>query len=143
MKVGYTGWMSSKYAMYGMDCQDWKEQAMWRTTTEKRSGLFQQLIRHMPYTFCNRIFGSDCSFSVKMPDCDISMTIIDGYSLFDWATILQNASAIHTVNTSIIYLLEMLDLKAPEVHLYQRSIPGQTFAGIDYLLTKHKYIFHG
>lgn len=63
-------------------------------------------------------------------------------SLFDWATVIQKAAAIHTVNTSIIYLLEMLELEAPEVHLYQRTIKGQTFDNIKYILKRHKYVFH-
>ncbi len=145
LKVPYNDTMRAKYDLYGMDWRDWRECAMWNP-----SAMMYQLYRDVfpvdtnDYTIVNRTFGSDSKLQVNipMPDNGIELTNRKHYSLFDWAWLLKQASAIHTVNTSIIYLLEMLDLQAPEIHLYQRSIPGQTFDNISYLLEKHKYVLH-
>lgn len=145
LKWDYNRCMSAKYALYGMDFDMWREEAVWVRDETWEGLLYKQAMdgKERQYTFGNGMFGSDNKLTVPIPLCDVSMGIISRYSLFDWAAIIENATEIHTVNTSIIYILECLDIKAPEVHLYQRSIKGQTFDNIKYLLKRHKYIFHG
>ena len=69
------------------------------------------------------------------------MKPIDGYTLLDWAGIIENASAIHTVNTSIMYLLETLELSTDNIHVYSRNENGKDFIKVDYLF-KMKYAKH-
>lgn len=144
---GYRDWMRAKYELYGLDWQIWREDAMWVRGNPENT-LHAYKIREFnvgsSYVLMNRTFGSKGTLKIQMPKMKNCIEIKQSniYSLFDWAAIIQNAAAIHTVNTSIIYLLELLDLKAPEIHLYQRSMPGQTFEGIDYILQRHKYVFH-
>lgn len=148
LKVPYNDCMKAKYQLYGMDFEDWRECAMWERHYGSENLLYDEMTLHVlasgggPYSFGNNLFGSDCNLSVKIPKCDVNLEVSPMKSLFDWASIIQDASEIHTVNTSIIYLLEMLELRAKEVHLYQRSVNGQTFETIDYILKRHKYIFH-
>jgi len=143
MKVGYEQWMRSKYDMYGMDYKDWKEHAMWVRDEVKENELIR-LVGNSD-TFVNDMFGSDCKLKSNVPTFPnaTKMRVIDGYSLFDWAVVMQKAKHIHTVNTSIIYLLDQLELNATDVHLYQRAIKSQTHKGVDYLINKHNYIYHG
>jgi len=143
MKVGYEQWMRSKYDMYGMDYRDWKEHAMWVRDEVKENELIR-LVGNSD-TFVNDMFGSDCKLKSNVPHIPnaIKMKVIDGYSLFDWAGVMQSVKHIHTVNTSIIYLLDQLKLNATNVHLYQRAIKSQTHKGVDYLINKHNYIYHG
>lgn len=143
MRVHYDDCMKSKYMMYGLDFNMWVKDAMWHRDTQREESLMQLLVKKEEYTFSNATFGSDCKMQVPVPNCDVKMQILDGFSMFDWCKIIENASEIHTVSTSIIYLLEMLELKAKEVHLYQRPIPGQTFSNVSYILQRHKYILHG
>jgi hypothetical protein len=142
MKVGYEQWMRSKYDMYGMDYREWKKHAMWVRDEAKESEL-SKLVGN-GNALVNDTFGSDCKLKSNVPHIPnaIKMRAIDGYSLFDWAGIIQKATQIHTVNTSIIYLLEQLELNATDVHLYQRAIKSQTHKGVDYLINKHNYIYH-
>src|SRR6187399_1198202 len=139
----YATCMRAKYDLYGLDYKTWRDEAMWRTTTEKRSGLFQRKAGGFGgvYSFGNTVFGSECKLRVQIPECDVNMSVVEGYSLFDWATIIQKATEIHTVNTSILFLIDMLELKASEVHVYQRG-NGQGTDGVSYLFTKHKYVYH-
>jgi len=143
MKVGYEQWMRSKYDMYGMDYRDWKEHAMWVRDEAKENEL-SKLVGNSD-TFVNDMFGSDCKLKSNVPTFPnaTKMRVIDGYSLFDWAGVMQKAKHIHSVNTSIIYLLDQLELNATDVHLYQRAIKSQTHKGVDYLINKHNYIYHG
>jgi len=143
MKVGYEQWMRSKYDMYGMDYRDWKELAWWVRDEAKESKL-SKLVGN-GNTLVNDTFGSDCKLKSNVPTFPnaTKMKVIDGYSLFDWAGVMQSAKHIHSVNTSIIYLLDQLELNATSVNLYQRAIKSQTHKGVDYLINKHNYIYHG
>ncbi len=147
LKVPYDECMAAKFKMYGIDYNTWIEDAMWERDYKKEEELQNMFPPYYKYRLINDIFGSESKHSVSISDNlemgNIRMNTVPGFSLFDWAKIIENANEIHVVNSSIIYLLEQLELKAPEVHLYQRSIPGQTFSNISYLLKKHKYIFHG
>jgi len=148
LKVPYNDCMKAKYMLYGMDFEDWRERAMW-VRDEKQE---KELQYNYPYTpneciLVNNIFGSESKLTISIPIVRDNYTILmhplKSFSIFDWAHMIEKCKEIHTVNTSIIYLLELLDLKAPEIHLYQRPIKGQTFDNISYLLKKHKYVFHG
>lgn len=141
MRVPYNDCMRSKYEYWGINYEDWRDDAMW--VRDKKEAYLYGMTEDG--YLINKTFGSDCKLTVKIPELSgpgAIMSVKKGYSLFDWAAVIENAKEIHTVNSSIIYLLELLDLKAPEIHLYQRSIPGQTFDNIKYLLKRHKYIFH-
>lgn len=156
LNVPYTQCMSSKYDLMGLDWQDWRKGAMWQRDERREATLREIMYRKIHsqntdtqyrYNLINDTFGSELKHKVKinvnngLPN--IYMSAINGYSLFDLSLLIENATEIHTVSTSIIYILEMLDLKAPQIHLYNRPIAGQGFDNIDYILTKHKYIFHG
>ena len=67
------------------------------------------------YVFVNRNFctrpnpGVCRGISIKESDygCKVvEMKILDGYSLFDWCKVLENAKEINMVETSLNFLLE-------------------------------------
>jgi hypothetical protein len=144
MKVPYTHCMRAKYDMYGMDYRDWKESAMWKRDIdiEQMFWIKLGLSPFVDYTLINEIFGSDSQLKANIPMTPnaIKMQTIEGFSLMDWAFIIQNSTAIHTVSTSILFLLELLDLKCIP-HLYDRHPIEKGFKNVDYLFTK-PYILH-
>lgn len=145
MGVPYKDCMKSKYMLFDMDWRTWKDGAMWKRDEGKEDEVYSPLIGQK-YRFINTMFGSDMTRGVNIPRSNEVMNIVmthnKNYSLFDYAKVLENATEIHTVSTSIIYLLECLELKAKEVHLYQRPIKGQEFDNVDYILQRHSYVFH-
>ncbi len=144
MKVPYKFCMESKYRCYDMDWRIWKQQAMWYRDRKKESELFTELglKEGQEYTLVNRFFGSNSQLIAPISERGIEMCSMPGYSLFDWALILERATNIFTVSTSIIFLLELLELKAKEIHLFPRKPIEQNFENVDYILQKHKYILH-
>ena len=137
-KVKYFDNMKSKYIMYGMDWNIWKEKAMWTRHFDRENMLFDELgiKKGEKYNLINKYFRSAntgiANIKVSNELKNIDMKTIYGFSLFDWAKVIENATEIHTVSTSIIYMLELLELTAKEID----------FRNIEYILQKHKYIFH-
>jgi hypothetical protein len=145
--VPYYHCMRAKYDMYGLDFNTWRDVNPGRSNKEgnllaslgigtDHNGILNQ------YNLISCHYGSGSQFKANIePDNGLSnvyMTSIPGYSLFDWQTLIESATTIHAVSSSIVYLLELLDLKATEVHLYGRHHEPKTWLkNIDYLLTKN------
>lgn len=147
LKVPYDQCMRAKYDMYHMDYQDWKEQAMWKRNKDREAALmkYYDKVPGDHYILINEKFQSDSKGN--LPICNasmlrskvVSMKSVPGFSLFDWAGIIEGAAEIHTVSTALLYILELLDLKQP-IHLYPRPTDPK-FKQVDYLFTK-PYILH-
>jgi hypothetical protein len=146
LKLPYTQCMSSKYRMYDMEYSIWRQQAMWVRDRKKEEELFILYgCDKGSYNLVNKFFGTHSQMQVPIIvnnglPC-IEMRTIPGYSLFDYAKIVENATEIHVVNSAIFFMLELLDLKAKQPNLYRRHPIEQDFRNIDYLFTKD-YILH-
>lgn len=148
MKAKYWYWDDLQHDNYYINC--WER---WRNFTferfpDKEQELFEYLNpKNEPFNFINRNFRTN--FSGKSPIkvnnglLNIEMRPIKGFTLIDWSLILERASNIHTVGTSINYLIEKLDINCP-IHLYKRLPEERDFENYDYILDTEnkKYIFH-
>ena len=115
----------------------------------KENALFDELGLKIgePYTLVNRNWKSDgkskSNFECKTSGKVIEMTMKPGYSLFDWSKVIESATEIHTISTSIVYILELLDIKCEKCYIYKRIPNEQNHDNYKYLMKKHidKYIF--
>ncbi len=139
--------MTTKYTMYGEDWQMWRE-LKWERNYDKEKKLADIVgtSYYDKYELYFENYGSipdgPCERRIENSGLlpGIKVQPIEGYSLLDWAGIIENASAIHAVSSSCIYLFETLDLKC-EVNLYARKQGERDFAYVQKLLTK-KYHYH-
>jgi len=146
MQAPYSTCMAMKYKMYSLDWKVWRQDAMWQRDTAKETELQTVLgiADGERYNLINKHFRSN---NTGAADIDVNnglrnvyMHTLEGFSLFDWYLIIQNAVEIHTVNTAILYILELMDISMP-IHLYKR-LPDETdFKNTEYLFTK-PYILH-
>lgn len=140
-KVPYTQCMRAKYDMYGLDFNIWRN-AIYQRDPQREKRLAEIVGAMGEYTLVNRFYGSENQFtaSIRPPSGRVvEMRAITGYSLFDWSSIMENAQEVHAVSSSILYLLELLDLKQP-LHLYPRN-GDPKYKQVYYLFTK-EYKLH-
>ena len=79
--------------------------------------------------FYDRISNNEMFYNKKV----IEMSIIDGFSIFDWCKVLEKASEIHMIETSLNYVLESDEMKnkiTKNINLYHRQ---NYFNEVDYL----------
>jgi len=144
MKVPYKQVMRAKYDCYGYDWNIWR-QTMYQRDMDREMKLASLLNLPKEYNLINTRFRSNESGIVPvevnngLPN--IVMDSYQGFSLFDWSWIIENATTIHTVSTSILFIMELLTLKAREIHLYARRPDEKNFENVEYLFTK-PYICH-
>lgn len=145
MRLPLTKCMQSKYEIYGHNYLMWRE-LLYKRFYDKEHQLVELTGAKGNYILVNRFFGEVFRNGQITPIITsdlpvIEMSAIEGYSLIDWLTIIENAKEIHTANTSIMYLLELIQLKIP-VYVYKRKTWGETdFEHTRELWTNDKFIF--
>jgi glycosyltransferase involved in cell wall biosynthesis len=138
--------MRNKYKMVGLNLDEWRK-LVWLRHRYKEDALSKllgiekgekfNLINQNFHSFNNGIRKINISNKYK----NIEMRFIKGYTLLDWASIIESASTIHTVNTSVMFLLETLNLSTDDINIYSRNVNGYDFEQTEYLFKK-KYIRH-
>lgn len=137
-RVPYKNVMRAKYDIYKQDWQTWKDKAMWVRDRNKEDELYNLLNLPKNYVLKNETFMSNSKLKINIDIEGIEMQEVKGYSLFDWAKVFENAKEIHTVSTSILFILDML--KTCSIYVYKRSneIDHRNY---DYIFTDKKFIY--
>ena len=139
-------WMRSKYDMYGLDWSKWKNHAHYYRNLNKERELcnLYGIDITKPYNLININYRTDGSgkiaVQIKNNHPKYVMDVKEGFSLFDYSTLIENATEIHVANSAILYLLELLDFKGT-AHIYARPEEGGGFPHVDYIMTKN-YVLH-
>lgn len=115
-----------KYNFCGISYDDWLDYFEFKRDRPREDELFQKLglDEKTPYNVVNRAYGTFPHFLTR-DDIEpqngyknVEMHFYEGVTLFDWIKVLEVAAEIHTVETSLTYLLEKLGLK--KVWAYSR-----------------------
>jgi hypothetical protein len=136
--------MKSKYSDLGMDYTDWSNYFTFKRNTKKENDLYDLLGLNEgdEYIFINRNYMMRPSvvpytkISNSPSDYNnlklIELSIMDGFTIFDWLKVIENAKEIHMIETSLNYILEtkQVKLKADKLNLYSRI---NNFVEVDYL----------
>lgn len=147
MKLPYKDVMKAKYLMYDLDWKTWRDYAMPERNAEREEALIRHLgiAQHEPYNLLSVNFGSGTKrtvdISVSNNFRNVEMDFVQGYSMFDWCSIIERARTIHAVSSSSLYLFELLNLMAEEIHIYTRKPMEKNLDFVKPLFTKN-YILH-
>jgi hypothetical protein len=116
------GWMVSKYSILGLDHTLWHT-AQWKRDPKKEAALVKLLDIKGDYALVNKTFRTNRTGQIDIPTTglpEVELTYIEGYNLLDWAGVIEGAKEIHTVATSLIFWVELLNTKA-KLFLYHRT----------------------
>jgi len=128
--------MKAKYDMIDLDFEDWRDYIKFTRNKSKEDSLYYDVLGLKDgeeYVFVNRQYGTfEGDVYNKIPTdksyygCRvIDMSVIPGYSIFDWCKVLENCREINMVETALNYLLEspaLFDsIKAKKLTLHHRN----------------------
>lgn len=130
--------MEAKYKIINQDYSDWVNYFNFARDKEKEIKLYNLLTKNLhssKFSLVNDTYGSypnpNKKEGLRQPKYEpIYLSKIDNYCLIDWSLIIENASEIITVDTSINYIIEKLTLKKEcldNLHLYSRFTPANFF----------------
>ena len=119
--------MPSKYQVLNLDCMDWAKGFQFNRNLEKEDDLYYNVLGlkdDSEYIFVNRYSNTenrrfDGLDYLKFNLPTVELEIKQGYTLFDWCKVFENAQEIHTVHTSLNYLIDKLDIKCKKYLMYQ------------------------
>ena len=147
-EVPYKHCMKSKYIYFGKAWQNWRNIEVVRDT-KKENELYYDILKLTDGEEYNLVwdnFGSHNQFKTNIVLNNglktINVSIINGFSILDWSKVVENATNIHAVSSSNIYLFELLNIKADEINLYIRRPIEYNHENYSYILEKHKYNLH-
>ena len=129
--------MQRKYNVVDVDWRDWRDYIKFERNIEKENELFYDVLGLKDgedYVYVNKHWQtrptkevySGISSDPEVYGCKvIEHDIIDGYSIFDWCKVLENAKGFYMIETSLNCLLEVSDLfdkiKDKPLHLWHRT----------------------
>lgn len=141
--------MEYKYFIAKVDPHNWQEDTLFVPNLDKAEALVEELGLDLNDSYClvNRNFGlksldvkntsnnyiacvkyKNGVYKIDPPELPVvEMQIMDGYSLFDWYYVIKHANCIHTIETSLCYLLELIGgdyMNSDDNQLYTRWYPS-------------------
>lgn len=119
--------MKSKYSLLNLDWNSWNEGFIFNRNLEKENKLYYNVLGltdDSKYVFWNNMASVDVRTSNVIDNLTfnypvVKLQFIDGYNLFDWCKVIENATEIHTVHTGINYLIDKLNIKSKIYNMYQ------------------------
>jgi hypothetical protein len=135
--------MLDKYRLLGLPEDLWRTLS-WVRNEQKEEALYKflGLKENTKYNMINNNFGGGFQkVEIEVSGNNIYLDNIPGFTLLDWAKVIINAQKIYTVETSLIYMVETLPIKAKEIHMYPRMPYEDTVYGVKNFISD-KWILH-
>ena len=129
--------MQRKYNVIGADWRDWRDYVKFERNIDKENELFYNVLGLKDgedYVYVNRHWQTRPTKEVYTGISDdpetygckvVQHDIIEGFSVFDWCKVLENAKGFYMIETSLNYILEspfLFDkVKDKPLHLWHRT----------------------
>ena len=129
--------MQRKYNVIGADWKDWRDYVKFERNIDKENELFYNVLGLKDgedYVYVNRHWQTRPTKEVYSGISDdpetygckvVQHDIIEGFSVFDWCKVLENAKGFYMIETSLNYILEspfLFDkVKDKPLHLWHRT----------------------
>jgi len=109
--------MSSKFGLVGLDHTDWANYFKFNRNKEREDSLYYDVLNlkdDSEYVYVNDWTNTDArkttSFSSReYPYPVIENKFLDGYTLFDWTKVFENAKEIHSAPTALSFIVDTLN----------------------------------
>ena len=129
--------MLDKYRMLNLSENLWKT-LTWERNYDKENELYNLLIKNDDYILVNTKWSDgNVPINITTNNQIVYMDKINGFSMLDWAKIIEKAGEIHTVSTSNLYMIETLKLSTDKIFIYLRKPRENNFDGISEFVNKN------
>jgi hypothetical protein len=93
--------------------------------------------------FINNLYNENRDCDLLKPENynlpAVELQYLEGFTLFDWCKVFEKAKSVYTINTSLNYIIDVLDTSYDEYVIIAHNEKNKT--EIDYLFsTPHKMI---
>lgn len=142
--------MISKYYFLSIPIGDWRKSFSMKRNADREKKLVEKYDLFEEYILVNKSFGTeyqdrnlDLVSTKKIHYMNIEQDKENGFHLFDWILALENASEIHTVETSLCFLVDKYCLNN-SIHMYEKrkkDEPNTFYKNINLLFRNPNWIY--
>jgi len=142
-----SNFLEQKYCLINLDFSDWQNYCKFKRYPERENKCREYfgINKGDKFIFVNNIFASPPEIYTREMNYSTNLKIVEHkpehlnmFNFFDFSWLLENAEEIHTVETSLCYLVECLHTKA-SLNLYSRKINGcNQYFNFDYIENIYK-----
>jgi hypothetical protein len=134
--------MEAKYKLAQVDMTDFMDYIEIHRDEEMEGRLYEAIAPIKPYRLVCPWYGtpekgSSGMFKIDIPHSNtihnVVMNLRDGYTLFDWLRVIEEAEEIYTTDSAIMFLIEKYACKAKKLVAYSRR---SSASEVDYLFRK-------
>jgi hypothetical protein len=118
--------MIAKYYFLSVPIVDWRKSFSLKRNLEREEKLIQTYGLSEDYILVNRSFGTeyqDRNLTIESDKnvhyMNVEQDKLNGFHLFDWVLALERSKEIHTVETSLCFLIDKYCLDN-EIHIYEK-----------------------
>ena len=120
--------MSAKFGLVGLDHTDWGNYFKFNRNVEKENALYYDILGlndGSEYVYVNDIINTNIVKTERLSNKEYSYPaihnqIIDGFTLFDWIKVWENAKEIHTIPTGMCFIIDVIDTKS-KIYYYPQD----------------------
>jgi hypothetical protein len=120
--------MTAKYRLVDIDWTDWLDFFNFKRNQQKEDELYYNVLGLKDgdeYTFINKYYGTPPDYlaydvEINPEERIINLEMLDNFTIFDWCKVIENASKISIIDTSLNYIIEKLVLKTNDLTCYCR-----------------------
>ena len=139
--------IQSKYDFVDLPLEGWADHLILNRNTVREDEMYNDILGIKDgekYVLINPIFATPpetqrVNIEVSSDIRQIEFQMFPNDSIFDWCKVFENATEIHTVQTAIQSLCEVLDLKGEILKVYQRPGWGDDFSYLTGVYPKHAW----
>jgi hypothetical protein len=116
--------MPAKYKFVNLDWKDWADHVRIKRRPHVERELYYDVLNlrnDSTYTLVNE-YCSSHRIPLSVPGNLVHLQSIDGFTVLDWLLVVEQATQIVTVDTSLVLLAEILKFKRP-LHMVSRYTP--------------------
>lgn len=134
--------MESKYKLAQVDMIDFMDYIEIHRDGKMECRLYEEVAPNKPYRLVCPWYGtpekgSSGMLKMGIPHSDtlqnVVMNVREGYTLFDWLRVIEDAEEIYTTDSAIMFLIEKYACKAKKLVAYSRR---SSASEVDYLFKK-------
>lgn len=112
--------MSSKFGLVGLDHTDWWKYFKFNRNLQKENELYYDVLGlkdNSSYVYVNDIVTTDIIKTGRLSNIEYNYPVVnneiyDGFTLFDWIKVWENAKEIHSIPTALCFIVDVIDTNA-------------------------------
>lgn len=130
--------MYVKYELVAEEYRDWKSYIHLNRNTKREQKIKNYFLKNdtTDYILVNRMYGTppDCTRGYVPEfanEIEINAFQVEGSRIFDWLLLAEHAKEIHTVETGLCYLFDILNLQ--NVTIYPKRVTDNIMTDFGYI----------